>query len=638
MTPLQEPHRSDIDGLRAIAIAGVVLSHAGVPGFSGGFSGIDILFVVSGYLLTARLAEGPFDRATVLAFYLGRLRRIGPPLLAMLGASAAVAAVLLLPADFMDFGKSLVAATLFVSNFWFWPSVDIASDRSNLIPLLHTWAVSAGVQIWLVFPLVLVVIHRWGRGSYATWLAVLFVLSLAFSAGADEAAPMLGYFMAPARAWEFLLGSLLALRLVPAVSHQVVREALGALGLWLVAWSYVTFSTLTPFPGYAALAPCLGAALLIVSGRGDTQAAANRLLSLPPIAFHGIVAYSLYLWHWPILVFARYWNGAPLSAAQTAFFVSLSVVVAILSWALLERSFRARRIPRTVILSAAAAATALLVMFGIAASFRAGWPGRFDNYRQAVIAGGDALKGGRCLLSPDQGPWNYAGLTTCEKGDEAARSVVVWGDAYAAHLVPGLTKLAGEDMGIAQYSAEGCPPILHIDVASNKNCRAFNDAALRVIDEAAPDIVVLAADWHRYLAPLGRDLAELQATVNELRELGYKVMLVGQSPSFDFRTPSDFAFRHKGGTAHVNFGANVNERLMRIGGAEFFDPMAELCDGVQCRLRDERGGYLYMNDGQLSSRGSARLASILLPILARIAFSATPTSNGAANGADDTAD
>ncbi len=200
--------------------------------------------------------------------------------------------------------------------------------------------------------------------------------------------------------------------------------------------------------------------------------------------------------------------------------------------------------------------------------------------------------------------------------------MLVWGDSFGAHLVPGLSKLTGKDIDITQYTAAGCPPVLGLSVADRPNCRAFNDHALRVVEDLAPDVVVLAARWESYLGRM-RGIEGLQATVDELNELGIKVVLVGQSPCFDFRNPYDFTYRRGVTPARVIFGNEVNAALMKVHGVSFFDPMPLLCSGLTCPLL-EGGNYLYFDDAHLSAAGSTKVGSALLPFLARTIIASSP--------------
>ena len=624
MAPREHTYRSDIDGLRAIAVVSVVLFHAGLQGFGGGFVGVDIFFVISGFLITSILMEDlQTGRFSIARFYERRIRRIFPALFVMLAVAGILAAILVLPDDFAEFGSSLSAATLFVSNIFFWQSSDYFSGPAHLKPLLHTWSLSVEEQFYIVFPLLLLAIYRWGRGAYRSWLVLFLLGSYAASVWGMTEKPVANFYLAPPRAWELLIGALIAVRAVPTIENRWIREMLGAIGLGLIAWTVFTYSKITPFPGSGALPPCLGAALIIYAGQGSPTLT-SCLLGLRPMVWLGLISYSLYLWHWPVLVFARHWNGSVLTGAQTMDFLLISLVLAWASWKYVEQPFRARSwsMSRNDLFRATGGVMACAAALGYLARYSEGWPDRFPDYKRPEIAGFAALKVRQCFMNWDQGPWNYAGLTRCSGGSEAARSVLVWGDSFGAHLVPGLQKLAGPDLDISQYTAAGCPPVRGLDVADRPHCRAFNDHAMRVVEELSPDIVVLVARWESYMGRL-KGMDGLQATVDELNELGIKVVLMGQSPAFDFRNPYDFVFQKKLTKARVIFDYDVNETLAAVKGVTFFDPMPLLCTGLTCDVSDAKD-YLYFDDAHLSAEGSAKVAAVLLPLLARTIIESAP--------------
>ncbi|MGQ0673560.1 MAG: acyltransferase family protein [Hyphomicrobium sp.] len=609
-------YRSDIDGLRAVAVGSVVLFHAGVQGFGGGFVGVDIFFVISGYLITSilltELAEGRFS---IVRFYERRVKRIFPALFAMLAVSSLVAAALLLPHDLADFGDSLAAATLFVSNVYFWQTADYFAGPAHLKPLLHTWSLSVEEQFYIAFPLLLAAIVRWGNGRLGRWLLALFVLSLVVSEWSATNSAVASFYLAPSRAWELLVGSLVALAVSRGLTlWQPLREGCGVLGLLLIAYSVATFSTATVFPGFNALVPCLGAALVILSGLAS-PVTASRLLSHPRMVELGLISYSLYLWHWPVLVFARHWNGGPLSPMAIAVAIAASVGLAVASWRWVEQPFRGGGLvlPRPRLFIGAAGAMAAALAFGMFADLSKGWPGRLDGYQRPEVAGREALKEGQCFLTPGQGPWNYAGPQACRGGGYGGLTVVVWGDSFAAHLMPGLASRPESTTGFVQYTASGCPPVIGLELANRPHCRAVNDHALRIIDELEPEVVILSARWETYL-PRVIDISRLQATIDVLNGMGYEVVVVGQSPTFDFAHPYDETFRSRRPVTISNAPPAIEAMLRTLRGAHLFDVAPLFCEGETCRFR-ERAEYLFFDGGHFSLAGSAKVSAALAPLI-----------------------
>jgi peptidoglycan/LPS O-acetylase OafA/YrhL len=626
-------HRRDIDGLRAVAVASVVLFHAGLAGFGGGYVGVDVFFVISGYLITSIIAEDlRAGRFSIVAFYERRVRRIFPALFAMLLASSIAASVLLLPRDLHELCQSIVSATLYVSNVFFWRTSDYFGGPAHLKPLLHTWSLSVEEQFYIVLPAALLVIHRWLAGRCISWLLAAAMLSFAISVAGTLWKPVAAFYLAPARAWELLIGSLLALGAVPPVSDRLWREALAAAGLGLVVWPVTTFTDQTVFPGHGALAPCLGAGLIIHAGLGGPTIV-GRALALPPVVLLGLISYSLYLWHWPLFALTRHWVAEPLSPGTIAAVLTASLIVATLSWRFVELPFRNRTLATTArpLFGAAAAASLAALAFGAFGQLAHGWPARFPDYRPIEIAGRELLREGSCFLRAGQGPAGHAGFGPCRIGPADGRRVLVWGDSFAAHLVPGLTLPDTAGLAVHQLTASACPPIPGRHFANRPRCRAFNDHALDVVRELRPDVVILSARWELYLgrAP---DVAALARTIERLGALGARVVLVGQGPSFEFETSHDYVYRTGASVAGSRSGSQINAALASAGAAAFIDPMSQLCDGARCALRRD-DAYLYFDNGHFTLAGSQRLRELLLPLIESVARYRSPAVGGSVQAA-----
>ncbi|MEL6764342.1 MAG: acyltransferase [Cyanobacteria bacterium J06607_6] len=335
-------YRPDIDGLRTIAVLPVVLYHAGVAGFTGGFVGVDIFFVISGFLITTiiyqELEEGRFS---LVRFYERRARRILPALFAVIFASLVAGWFLLVPADYDHMGRSAVSALAFVSNIWFWRnSGGYFGGATDYLPLLHTWSLAVEEQFYILFPLLLMALHRFARSLLLPAILVLVAGSLILAAWATPRMPSASFYLLPTRIWELGVGSLLALGLVRTEAPRALREVAGGLGLLAVLVPVFLYDSRMVFPGMAALPPVMGAALLIWAGTAG-PVMASRLLSLRPMAWIGLISYSLYLWHWPIMAFVRNrlftveleptWQVATILASFLAGWAS---------WCFVERPFR----------------------------------------------------------------------------------------------------------------------------------------------------------------------------------------------------------------------------------------------------------------------------------------------------------
>jgi peptidoglycan/LPS O-acetylase OafA/YrhL len=258
-----DKYRPDIDGLRAIAVLPVVFFHAKVAGFSGGFVGVDIFYVISGYLITSLIAKDiALGRFSIISFYERRIRRIFPALFAVMFASTLVACILFYPQDFIAFGKSMIATTLFVSNVFFKHAAGTGGYfglTSESQVLLHTWSLSVEEQFYLLLPTALLLLARWTNGRVLSALSAVAIVSFLISVWTTQHRPLTAFYIFVPRAWELLIGSLLAMKAVPPLNQRVSREIAGFVGLGLIAWAIFIFAYDTTFPGLAALVPCLGA-------------------------------------------------------------------------------------------------------------------------------------------------------------------------------------------------------------------------------------------------------------------------------------------------------------------------------------------------------------------------------------------
>ncbi|HEY8581046.1 MAG TPA: acyltransferase, partial [Beijerinckiaceae bacterium] len=338
-TAAAKPHaavayRPDIDGLRAIAVLAVVIFHARLGVLPGGFVGVDVFFVISGYLIASIIlkeeAEGRFSLAR---FYERRIRRIFPALFVVVAASAALGALVLTPIDYVAFGRSAVAALAFYSNIYFNRQAGYFAPDAETQPLLHTWSLGVEEQFYVVAPFVLLALQRRAGRWRGPIFAALFAASLGVSAWGVEREAQWAFYLPHARAFELMCGVALAMGLVPAVRDRNMREALAALGMALILGPILLFSAATPFPGFAALAPALGTALLIHTSTPDDRTQIGAVLARRPMVFVGKISYSFYLWHWPLLAFGEYHWGAALTApGRAALLVGAAGLAALSTW------------------------------------------------------------------------------------------------------------------------------------------------------------------------------------------------------------------------------------------------------------------------------------------------------------------
>lgn len=610
-------YRPDIDGLRAIAVLAVVLFHADIAAFGGGFIGVDVFFVISGYLITLVISEEiKENRFSLVAFYERRARRILPALFTVILVSGAVAPIALSPSRLAEFGESVVATTLFSSNILFWLQSGYFDAPADFKPLLHTWSLAVEEQFYIFYPLALLVIAWFGGGRWRTFILPIVVITFALSSWAAIYNPSAAFYLPQSRIWELLIGSLLAFRLIPPISNRLFSEAASTVGLALIGWGIFAFDDTTPFPGANALFPCLGAALLIHSGAANSSFV-NRLLSTRPLVFVGLISYSLYLWHWPAFVFTRSFIPRELTGFEAAAIIGFSFVAATLSWRFVERPFRGSKaiLSRRTLFSGAGGLAALLVAVGVVGSAADG--SRFQSITQAVAGNAPGLEfyaSRTCFLERDQKFEDWQ-AQSCFITDGGESNALLWGDSFAAHFIPGLiSNRAAWSHNILQYTAASCAPVFGWSPFIVPNCGAFNAHAVDVIKEFDIKTVILSAQWN---GAFGFGLApeSITDTVQKLRNLGLKVIVIGQSPVFRSNVEWLAARGKFPDGAPIEFDENINSQILQHSAeAVFIDPLPFLCDGPTCRFRTDESA-LFGDSSHLTVFGSNWFVERFVPLL-----------------------
>jgi peptidoglycan/LPS O-acetylase OafA/YrhL len=620
-------YRADIDGLRALAVIPVCWYHAGLPGLRGGFVGVDVFFVISGYLMAALIGRDlAAARFSLSEFYERRARRILPALFAMLLMCSIAAAAAIPPKLFSDFGTTLAGAALFGSNLVFWSnSANYFDAPSDWNPLLHTWSLGVEEQFYILFPVMLMLIWRAARRIRVGLVGATAAVSLAIGIWGTANAPTAAFYLLPMRAWELLIGALLALwfhdrQQRGATASPRLQGPAGILGLALICASFVLFDREMPFPGTAALLPCVGTALLLYSGAGGTTLTAS-LLGLAPLTLIGRISYSLYLWHWPFLVFLQKYSSLGHYGAVTAAAALLgSAVVAYTSWRWVEQPFRGHRArwSRGQIFAGAAAGAGVLAGCGLLAVVSNGWAARFPGIESVALepqlaseAAAAAPRGydeKRCFVEVIA-DW---GDDRCFLTRAGASNALLWGDSFAAAYAYGFYSRDDLSINVLQYTSPRCPPIVGYRAASFPGCSAFNRNMVDIVRRHAIKTVIMAANWDAYLRRRKFSYEDLANTVSYLHRLGLRVILVGQSPVFSFAYPDEYFFQAYGldqaardYSAPVYVDPDVNRRIEQIAHADaFFDPLKSLCRGAMCVIK--RGSsYLFRDFGHYTHFGSS---------------------------------
>jgi peptidoglycan/LPS O-acetylase OafA/YrhL len=540
-------YRRDIDGLRAIAIIAVLLYHLKFRYLEGGFVGVDIFFVISGYLITQHVyTEINAGTFSLVRFYERRIRRIFPALMVMLAVSAVMAYFLLFPGDMIDYANSLVASVLSFSNFYYWQTSGYFSGGDK--PLLHTWSLALEEQFYVLLPATLLLLRNASRKIVWLAIALITLSSLVLSALTVRRFPEATFYLLPARAWELLCGSMLAVGMVRVPSGRAVRQVVGLLGLLLILAAMVYYTPKMPFPGPLALMPCLGTLMVIAAGGvGDTVV--DRVLSIKPMVGVGLISYSLYLWHVPIIYFQQCttWLTFGKVLPRLVPFISVpqaitaeryitltlaSFLIASLSWKFVEQPFRfgswkPRRKPLFYI---AGWSSFILVVIGTSIVYTRGLPSRFSP-RVLEIASFSKPSDYRlhtCFITQKNDIFNQQ---ACLHEESVRENWLIVGDSHAAMIAGGFVG-AEPAVNVMQATHTGCKPVFQARFEEDPSCVAFMKFILSdYLANHRPDIVFLAANWQSY------DLPRLTTTINFLHARGQRTIVIGPIMQYDSPLP-----------------------------------------------------------------------------------------------------
>jgi len=469
-------YRKEIDGLRALAVIPVILFHAGFTTFSGGFVGVDVFFVISGFLITSIiLKEIEAGTFSILNFYERRARRILPALFLVMLVCLPFAWFWLLPDDIRGFSKSVVKVTEFISNIYFYKQTGYFDTANELKPLLHTWSLAVEEQYYLFFPLLLLITWRFGKLFVFFMLSLILLSSLFYAQYIVYYEPSAAFYLLPSRFWELLIGALLAFYFSKNFDLNISnasKQALSAIGLALLIYAVLMFNKETPFPSLYTLIPTIGTAFIILFA--DKQTVAGRLLGNQVLVGIGLISYSAYLWHQPLFAFARHRNVEEPNALFFAVLVMATFALAYLSWRHIETPFRNRqRFSRRQIFLLSVLGSVLFITVGSIGKKSDGYPDRFNlpGYLSQSEKGEDAV--GLCEKKYVGKDWDlkkkngdYVDIDFCKLGDVNQNPTsAVFGDSHAEAL-QATFDIAGKSLGIAfeKVALGGCPPLLGVDI------------------------------------------------------------------------------------------------------------------------------------------------------------------------------
>ncbi len=555
-------YRREIDGLRALAVIPVILYHAGLQGFGGGYVGVDIFFVISGFLITSILiAEMQAGTFSLIGFYERRARRILPALFLVLLACLPFAWFWLQPLALQNFSESLVAVILFISNIFFWKHGGYFDIESELNPLLHTWSLAVEEQYYVVFPLFLMLAWRLGKKWMLGLLGLGALVSLALAYKGTLTFSTTAFYLLPGRGWELLIGAFAAFYLsskntASAKNNVSANQLLSAAGLLLIIYSIVFFNKDTPFPGPYTLVPTLGAVLIILFS--SPQTIVGKLLSSKIFVGVGLISYSAYLWHQPLFSFAKHRSvGAP----SQPLLITLSIaalVLAYFSWKYVETPFRdKRRVSRKQIFTFAALASLFFIAVGVIGSKKEGFPDRYHVPAELSDTFGVSKKANECFDKPGihaREDW------LCNLGQQSTEkpSFMMFGDSHSRSMFDAFDVAASKTGQHGLFTGTyNCTPLLGIHVLrrgqTENDCNALNARVYEYVKANNIPKVFLVSRWTYYTdgGYDGTDAvwigmskssqrsketsratfeASLKATIEAYAKIGTKVHIVEQVP------------------------------------------------------------------------------------------------------------
>lgn len=627
-------YRADIDGLRAIAIFSVVGFHAFPLWIKGGFIGVDVFFVISGYLISTiiivSLERGSFS---FVEFYIRRINRIFPALLLVLLASFTFGWFTLLADEYKQLGKHIAGGAGFISNFLFWNESGYFDNAAETKPLLHLWSLGIEEQFYIIWPLLLWLAWK-KRFNLLTLTIAVATISFALNISNVRNDAVAAFYSPQTRFWELLTGSVLAYMTLhkqnlshkfkhwlsrtiraPETNGTTLRNLQSIFGAALIVISILVITKEMQFPGWLAMLPTLGTALLISAG---AQAWLNRVvLSNRLLVWFGLISFPLYLWHWPLLSFARILEiGTPSLEIRIAA-VLISIVLAWLTYKLIEKPIRFGKHGQ------AKTNTLLILMLAVGYggynSYERGGMGfRFPKIVQEITQfkydNTIPTRKGHCFLFPEQ---NYSAFNTCESqtDENKKQSILLWGDSHAAHLYPGYKDSFGGAYEIIQRTTSACPPILNIEIANRPHCKNINERILELVKNKKPTRVVLAAAWTGY------DYKKLEGTVFQLRAAGItNIDLIGPVPHWIDGLPKQLYLRIMLDKLHrvpERMTSGLNQNALQLEPllldfskrlkVNYISPMRILCNQQGCITRlgenaDSLTAWDYAHLTEMSSR------------------------------------
>lgn len=629
-------YRPDIDGLRAISVLSVVIYHAFPNFLTGGFIGVDVFFVISGYLISNIIFYNLHNnKFSFINFYARRIKRIFPAVITVLVFSYLIGWLLLLPLSYEQLGKHIAGGAGFLSNIVSLYETGYFDGSANLKPLLHLWSLGIEEQFYILWPLLIWLIWK-NKYVILPIILIITAASFYFNINGVKLNHTVTFYSPHTRFWEILCGCLLAWAYfikkenlykylnikktisIPSKNESLIKNITAITGILLLLYGLFTINEGFSFPGFWAVIPVLSSVLLIYAGP-DTWVN-SKILSNKLAVWFGLISFPLYLWHWPLLTFSRIMESGTPSYNTRILIVIISILLAWATYKLLEQPIRFGKQSK---ISTAQLTISMIIIgcIGLATYKYDGLSFRFPKIVQNIMDFRfdyrTAYRSGTCFLDPEQDHTSFEGCDST--AIEGKNSILLWGDSHAAHLYPGYKATYGKSHNIIQRTASGCPPILDYTVKSRPHCNKINDKIIKYLNNKPPDKVVLAAIWTDY------DLEKLNMTIRKIKESGVKnINIIGPVPQWNEGLPKQLYMYFSENIPHtvpsrMNFGLNNNffktdlilkEKVLPLK-ITYISAKEILCNDAGCITRtgeshDELTAWDY---GHLTIKGSEYLVS-----------------------------
>ncbi|MNF24579.1 O-acetyltransferase OatA [compost metagenome] len=617
----KNPYRSDIDGLRAVAVIVVLANHLSAGLLPGGFIGVDIFFVISGFLITSQVfSEIQRNTFSLKNFYLRRINRIVPALVTVLLAVIIVGVFILSPADLTRLNASALFSLLGTSNIYIWVKYGnyFAADASEA-PLLHTWSLGIEEQFYLVWPLFIVLLYRLAPRYTLPLLGLGVLVAAGLSEYATGIFATASYYLLPMRFFELMLGGVLGIYLLqPRALSKPLAYACALFGYLLIGLSLLMLNANAPFPGFNALIPCLGAALLILAGSGPVR---SRLLSSRPMVFIGLISYSLYLWHWPLIAYLNYLD-VTIDLPVALLLVAVSVGLAWLTWRYIEvpmrRNGASLSFSRVFTRRFALPALGLALLAGLSQQ-GGGFPQRFSpqvaQLEAMTLSRPNELRNG-CHVP--NALYRTEPNDACRLGvDKPALDGILIGDSFANHFTGMVDLLARPDgVTLMDYTMDSCPPILGysggMPPVYAAHCALRNERVFKLLEQHRYPYVVLAGSWPRDEAAAGLVEASLRRVVENSGQV--IVILSNQDIEKAATCPIRRLMFKRDRECSASerdmprYWASIREKFPQL---RFIDPNQVICPAQRCSPIID-GNLLYLDNAHLNEAGSRYIGRALL--------------------------